>query len=231
MDKPPLTDLHLHSQFSPCAENVTVEEDVKVALNKGLRVIAVTDHGTTRKPSWFKNYMREVQKVRDYYSSQSIVVLTGMEVDVLEDGSLAVSDDILKKLDIIVASLHRLREYTPEEWRKRLVRALYSNYIKVLGHSTDVGWRKLKIPEEYVLEVLDIVKEQNIAVEVNYHHKDPLKYFLKLCIKRGVFLTPTSDAHNLSEIGHLDWHLKYIASLGLGNVKWLTPEDILNSSH
>lgn len=229
MNKPPPTDLHLHSQFSPCAENVTVEEDVKVALNKGLQVIAITDHGTTKQPNWFKNYMKEVQRVRDHYGSYGIIVLTGMEVDMLEDGSLAVSDEILKKLDIVVAALHRLREYTPEKWRRILVKALYSNYVKVLAHPTDIGWRKLKIPKEYVLEVLDVVKEQGILVEVNYHHKDPLKYFLKLCIKRGVSLTPTSDAHNLGEIGHLDWHLKYIASLDLENVKWFTIREILNS--
>jgi len=55
--------------------------------------------------------MKEVQRVRDHYSSYGIIVLTGKEVDMLEDGSLAVSDDFLKKLDIVVVACHRLRGY------------------------------------------------------------------------------------------------------------------------
>ncbi|MEM5825611.1 MAG: PHP domain-containing protein, partial [Thermofilaceae archaeon] len=86
----PRLDLHVHSQFSPCANDVSIERDVETALAKGVRVIAITDHGTVPFPPWFENYLREVEWAQKKVEGR-LTLLKGMEVDIVEGGRLAVS--------------------------------------------------------------------------------------------------------------------------------------------
>ena len=226
----PRIDLHVHSHFSPCARGVSIYEDVRVALERGVRVIAITDHGTTERPSWLREYFRELEEVRRLYSDE-IAILSGLEVDILESGRLAVSREVLRTLDVVVASIHRVPPGLDvvEYWRKSMLGAVRSGLIDILGHPTDVGWRTVRPPIEYVLEVLDEARSAGIAVELNYHHRDPQPYFLKLAVERGVMLVPNSDAHSLSEIGAFSWHEGVIRALGYdpSRVNWLEPSAVV----
>ncbi len=221
----PRLDLHVHSQYSPCAEDVSVERDAATALARGLRVLAVTDHGTTQVPEWLEDYFGELERVRRKFEGR-LALLSGMEVDIVDGGRLAVSEWVLRRLDVVVASLHSApAEGDPHGyWRRSLIRAIESGYVMVLGHPTDVGWRKVAPPEEYALEVLDAARSHGVAVELNFHHRDPAPWFLRLAIERGVLLVPDSDAHSLSEIGSRSWHEQRIRALGYdpGSVRWLT---------
>lgn len=223
----PRLDLHVHSQFSPCANDVSVERDAEVAVARGLQLIAVTDHGTVPVPIWFKDYIRELERVQEK-AGEKLTLLKGMEVDIVEGGRLAVSTSVLKQLDIIVASLHSIPSGSDVDgyWRKSFIGAVESGFVTVLGHLTDVGWRKVAPPLEYALEVLDVARAHNVAVELNYHHRDPQLWFLRLAVERGVLLVPTSDAHSLSEIGNLWWHKKSVKAIGhdSARVKWLTQD-------
>jgi len=220
----PRIDLHVHSQFSPCANDVSVERDAEVAVARGLRVIAVTDHGTVPHPDWFERYLRELERVREVFGDR-LTILSGMEVDIVEGGELAVSRELLRRLDVVVASLHSVPSgvSVDEYWRRSLLSAVESGLVTVLGHPTDVGWRKVRPPTEYALEVLDAARAHGVAVELNYHHRDPEPWFLRLAVERGVPLVATSDAHSLSEIGNLWWHRRALESLGLSPaaVNWL----------
>lgn len=220
----PRIDLHVHSHFSPCAKDVSMYEEVRVAIERGVSVIAITDHGTTRQPSWLEDYFRELEDVRSLYGD-NVIVLSGMEVDILDSGRLAVSREILKMLDVVVASIHRVPPGcdVAEYWRRSMLGAIRSGLVDILGHPTDVGWKTVRPPLEYVLEVLDEARSAGVAVELNYHHRDPQPYFLKLAIERRVKLVPNSDAHSLSEIGAFSWHEEIIRSLGYdpSRVNWL----------
>lgn len=226
----PRVDLHVHSHYSPCARSVSVHDDVRVAVERGVRVVAITDHGTVKRPRWLGEYFRELEEVEKLYGAE-IYVLSGMEVDIVDSGRLAVSREVLEMLDVVIASIHRVPPECDEAgyWRRSFLGAIRSGAVDILGHPTDVGWRKVRPPLEYVLEVLDEACSSGVAVELNYHHRDPQPYFLKLAIERGVKLVPNSDAHTLSEIGAFSWHEELIRSLGYepSQVRWLKPSEVV----
>ena len=101
----PRIDLHTHSEFSACSHDTSVQKIVATAEARGIEKIAITDHGTTRKPKWLRSYLLEIEKAR---RETRIDVLTGMEVNIRVDGSLAVGDEILRNLDIIIGAVHML---------------------------------------------------------------------------------------------------------------------------
>jgi len=224
----PKTDLHVHSQFSPCAEDVTIEKNAEKALRKGVRILAITDHGVVKRPPWLAQYFHELEKVRKRYEGK-IVILSGMEVDILDDGQPAVAGDILRSLDIVIGSVHRVNATEPlESWYNKVKKALERGWLHVLAHPTDAGWRKINPPVEQALELLDIAKSQGIAVEMNSHHRDPQLGFLKLAVKTRVKITPNSDAHNLREVADHTWHIKALkrAKIDPNEVNWLREKDI-----
>ncbi|HDD34221.1 MAG TPA: PHP domain-containing protein [Thermofilaceae archaeon] len=226
----PRIDLHIHSQFSPCAVDVSVLEDARVAVERGLRVIAVTDHGTERKPSWLSSYFEALEEAREVYGDE-LVLLSGIEVDIGPEGRLVVERRILEELEVVIASIHRIPvgARVDKYWRRCMLEAVRSGVVAVLGHPTDIGWRKVELPEDYVLEVLDEAVSSGVAIEVNYHHRDPEPYFLELAIKRGVKLIPASDAHRLSEIGLLSWHESFTASLSYaGRARWMSEAEAIS---
>ncbi len=227
----PKTDLHMHSQFSPCSVNTNIADNVKIAKLKGLKVIAITDHGTTKYPKWFNSYIKEIERVQA--SEESIRVLKGMEVDVTINGELIVDNKILKQLDVVIAALHTwpglMGDPLYKWWYKVLSKVINEGHAWIIAHPTDIAWNKIEPPIELCLEIIDLAKENDIVIELNYHHKDPNDMFLKLCIERGVKITPTSDAHKLEEIGHFEWYTFRVNSVGysIKDVNWLTVEELL----
>lgn len=225
----PRTDIHVHSNYSPCGIDVSIEKNIEVAVERGIELIAITDHGTTPRPQWIDSYFRDIATV-----NPPIILLTGMEVDVNLNGELIVERSIRKRFDILVAALHTRPGLTGEKlykwWSSTLRKVITSGEVLVIAHPTDIAWYKINPPTEYILEVVDELKDSGVVVELNYHHRDPSNTFLRLCIERGVKITPTSDAHRLDEIGRFNWHRHKIRSLGfkLNDVNWLTPEEILN---
>lgn len=238
----PRIDLHVHSQFSPCAENVSIQGDAKLAVEKGIRVMAITDHGTEPQPRWIDRYFAELEKVRREFGGK-LTLLAGMEVDIV-DGRLIVDAENLRKLDSVVASMHELPQGVDVVgyWRKCMLGAVRSGFARVLGHPTWIyGYqlevvegaggaegRVIRLPVEHVLEVLDEAREAGVAIELNYHHRDPNPLFLKLAVKRNVELVPDSDAHNLSEIGNWGWYEQILKAAGAPpeTVKWLDPRKL-----
>lgn len=156
--------------------------------------------------------------------------MTGIEADVV-DGGLVVSREVLKRLDVVVASLHAIPSGVDavEYWRRSLLSVLRDWPVAVLGHPTDAGWRRVWPPLEYVLEVLDEARSAGVAVELNYHHRDPSPDFIRAAVERGIPLCPNSDAHRLSDIGVYSWHESALRAAGveLERVKWVRLEDLL----
>ena len=81
----PRTDIHMHSNYSPCGIDVSIEKDIEVAVERGIELIAITDHGTIPRPQWIDSYFRDIATV-----NPPIILLTGMEVDVNLNGELTV---------------------------------------------------------------------------------------------------------------------------------------------
>jgi putative hydrolase len=208
----PRIDLHTHSEFSPCSHDTSVQKIVATAEARGIEKVAITDHGTTRKPKWLGRYLLEIEKAR---RETRIDVLTGMEVNIRVDGSLAVGYEILRSLDIIIGAVHMLpiigavhtfirRGSIVDEYVDVLSRALEVSDFHILAHPTNLLWKK-HIPPDKADRLIRALKGKGTAIEMNYHHEDPSPEFLKQCVDAGVKITPSSDAHRISDIGHHDW--------------------------
>jgi len=230
----PKTDYHTHSEFSECSSDTSIEKNVVRARSVGLERIAITDHGLVYRPEWIRSYFQKIEEVRKW---NGIDILTGMECDIDSEGQPVVSSEVLDDFDVIIGALHGLPSYKPsgerftylppeervlEEYRGKVLSALSSGWMKILAHPTDVGWGKILIPDHIQEEVASALSRSNVAVEINFHHRDPSISMLDKCVSHGVLLTPVSDAHSLSEIGRFEWHRSIVAKLRTHHILWLT---------
>jgi len=222
----PATDLHTHSEFSRCSVDTSVQGNIAMAELRGLRAIAITDHSSHVKRVGFRRY---VKTVRAAANQADIMVLTGLEVDIKPNGEPELGISLLKKLDIVIGSLHKLptRGVSLEDYRKIVIAALRKGWMDVLAHPTYVNSRKVNLPDYIIQEICDAAYENSIAVELNSNHRSPSDDFIRACVDRSVKLTPTSDAHRLRQIGVFDWHLEKLRKLDLlDKVVWLRVEDL-----
>jgi putative hydrolase len=134
-------------------------------------------------------------------------VLTGIEVDINEDGSLDQDEDLLAELDVVVASVHSKLRMPRIEMTERMLTAVANPLVDVLGHCTGrmvTGNRKRPESEFDAREVFAACAEYGVAVEVNSRPErlDPPKRLLRLAVEAGCSFTIDTDAH---APGQLDW--------------------------
>ena len=219
----PRIDLHIHSQFSPCSKNTTIESIVSVAEEKGLKKIAITDHGRVSRPEWLPKYFHEIDRVR---KKTNLDVLTGIEVDIKPKGKLAVDASTLRDLDVVIAALHWIpilkilrKRSIRSQYENMILEALDANHFHILAHPTGLLWTR-GISSETFDKIIDRLKKEKVSVEINHHHNDPSTTLLERCVKMGLSLTPSSDAHRLEEIGDLTWFERKIASIR-DPIRWI----------
>jgi putative hydrolase len=156
-------------------------------------------------------------------------ILTGIEVDILEDGSLDQREDLLARLDVVVASVHSLLRMPAGPMTKRMVAAIRNPHVDVLGHCTGrlLGGGRGRRPESVFdpAAVFGACREQGVAVEINCRPErmDPPDRLLGLAAEAGCRFAIDTDAH---APGQLDW-------LGNGTVRaekfGIAPERVINT--
>lgn len=220
-------DLHTHSTYTD--GRASIEEMAHAAHEAGLEYVAVTDHSRRLTmvhgldPKRLCGQWREIEKVQS--RMKGITLLRGIEVDILDDGSLDLPDDVLAELDWVVASVHYKFEQSPGDMTRRLVRAIANPNVDVIGHPSGrlLGRRE---PISFDLtEVLRAAHGDGCALEVN-SQPDRLDLTDTACLaakRAGVKLVISSDAHHPSQFGGL--------SYGVGQARrgWLEPDDVLNT--
>ena len=155
-------------------------------------------------------------------------ILTGIEVDILEDGSLDQREDLLARLDLVVASVHSQLRMPAEPMTKRMVAAVRNANVDVLGHCTGrmLGGRTRRPESAFDADaVFGECREHGVAVEINCRPErmDPPDHLLGLAAEAGCLFAIDTDAH---APGQLDW-------LGNGTVRaakfGITPERVINA--
>ncbi|MDT7616993.1 MAG: putative hydrolase [Pseudonocardiales bacterium] len=134
-------------------------------------------------------------------------VLTGIEVDILDDGALDQDEDLLAQLDVVVASVHSKLRMPKAEMTERMLTAVANPHVDVLGHCTGrmvTGNRKRPESEFDADAVFAACAEYGVAVEINSRPErlDPPKRLLRLAVEAGCDFTIDTDAH---APGQLDW--------------------------
>lgn len=220
-------DLHTHTNLTD-GKN-TLEEMAEAAQKLGYKYIANTDHskrvtvaGGLDEKQVFENIKR-TDKLNENF--KDFTILKGIEVDILEDGSLDLSDKVLKELDIVVAAIHYKFNLTREEQTERILRAMDNPYLNIIAHPTG---RLINEREPYDIDLEKIMqkaKENNCILEIN---SQPSRLDLNDLNSRkakemGVKLVISTDAHSTTQYDFMRF--------GIGQARrgWIEKNNVINT--
>jgi DNA polymerase (family 10) len=221
-------DLHMHTGWSD--GHNSIGEMAEAALACGYRYIAITDHSKNLAMTNGldeKRALEQLERVRevDRKMKGHIRVFTGIEVDILADGSLDLDDEVLAGMEIVIASVHTRFEQSREEMTARVLKAIENPYVRILGHPTG---RLLLRREPFALDMGTVLRraaELGVAVE---HNASPDRLDLndrdlRLAKELGCKIVINSDSHDARNLGRMDYGLRQLRRA------WLGPQDVLNT--
>ena len=199
-------DCHLHSKWSD--GGATIEAMARTAKELGHEYMVLTDHSPRLTIAHGLDRERLLRQLQDIeVLNQQLApfrILTGMEVDILEDGALDLDDDLLEQLDIVVASVHSKLRMDRFGMTMRMVRAVESPHVDILGHCTGRLIGKRPESEFDADKVFAACAANGTAVELNCRPErlDPPEALLEIAIGHGCWFSIDSDAH---ATGQLEW--------------------------
>lgn len=219
-------DLHCHTKASDGRNSL--EEMAIAAKMLNYQYLAITDHvsGFSFKGLDADGLYKQLEAIDLLnHRIQGIKILKGVEVDILEDGSLGLPDSILSKLDLVIASIHSKFHLTRQKQTTRLIQAMKNKYLTIIGHPTS----KLTSEQEpYDVDMSVLIQEAakyGVFLELNAH-PDRLEIMetpCRLARNFGVLVSIASDAHSINELDLLQH--------GIGQARrgWLEKDHVLNS--
>jgi DNA polymerase (family 10) len=219
----------LHSHTTATDGRADIETMAKAAKAAGLDYLAITDHTQALAMANGLNETRALehaQAIREVdHRLPGITLLAGIECDIRPDGTLDLSEDCLAQLDIVIASVHSAFGQEEREMTDRVLRAVESPVVDIIGHPTG---RLLLRREPYRLNIEELIEsaaQHNVALEINsqIHRLDLNDVHAKLARDRGVKLVVSTDAHTSDSFGLLDWGVL------VARRAWLEPSNVLNT--
>jgi len=193
--------IHSHSNWSDGVN--TIEEMAKESIRKGYEYLVISDHS---KIAVYANGLSE-ERIKEQHSyidelNQKLApfkIFKSIESDILNDGSLDYSDDVLKTFDLVIASVHSNLKMTEEKAMARLIKALHNPYTTILGHMTG---RLLLSRKGYPVDhkrIIDICGEKGVVIEINAHPRrlDIDWQWIEYATEKKVLLSIDPDAHSL----------------------------------
>jgi DNA polymerase (family 10) len=221
-------ELHTHTTWSDGV--ASVREMAQAAITHGYQTYAITDHdaslGITRglDPQRLAQQAVEIKQVQAELGD-SLRLLHGIEVDILSDGSLALPDDVLAGLDIVIASLHVNLRQPREAITKRLLSAVRNPLVDVIGHPSG---RLLPNREGADLDwdaILSAAKESGVALEINASPSrlDLNDVYAHRAIELGIPLVINTDAHSPRDLDET------LYGVSVARRAWAPPEVVINT--
>ena len=226
-EKDLLGDLHVHSDASSDGKS-SVDELVAAARELGRHYLAITDHSRSRPLGLDNEHLKALAK-RIRQADRRLAgrphLLAGIEVDILADGQLDLAHSVLADLDWVVASIHSRFQDSAEQMTSRMVNAIFSEVVDVIGHPSG---RQLGARDPYAFDleqVLDAAREAGVAMEVNAtpERMDLPDRACRRAKEKGVKLVISSDAHHESQLANLKYGV-WVARRG-----WLERGDVANT--
>ena len=220
-------DVHMHTVETDGRN--TIEEMAEAAKARGYRYMAITDHS---KNLAFANGLDDkraiehIKRIRDANEKiDGITIFAGIEVDILADGDLDLSDDVLAQMDVVIASVHSVFNQEPAKMTERLLKVIANPHTSVIGHPT--GRLQLR-RDAYQFDmdaVLTAAAKHKVAMELNSYpdRLDLNDVHLRQAKQRGVKIVINTDSHHTS---HLD-KIRY--GILQARRAWLTKADVLNT--
>lgn len=209
-------DLHLHSNWSD--GSAPIAEMMATAQRLGHEYCALTDHSPRLtianglSPERLRHQLDVIDELREEFSSTTPMrILTGIEVDILDDGSLDQEPELLDRLDVVVASVHSKLAMDADAMTRRMVRAVEGGHADVLGHCTGrlvEGSRGTRPESKFDAErVFTACRDNGVAVEINSRPErcDPPDRLLSLAIEIGCVFSIDTDAHAPGQLDFLGY--------------------------
>jgi len=212
-------DLHSHSDWSDGGS--PIEEMAMTATELGHEYLVLTDHSPRLRvanglsEARLARQLDVVDAVNEHLVSsgpapQAFTLLKGIEVDILDDGTLDQTEEMLARLDVRVASVHSKLRMEAAPMTRRMVAAVRNPFVNVLGHCTGrlvTGGRGTRPPSEFdARAVFEACAEEGVAVEINSRpeRRDPPTGLLELARDVGCLFSIDSDAHAPGQLDFLD---------------------------
>ncbi len=218
-----------HNHTTASDGRASLEDMIAAAKELGLEYLGIADHS---KSSFQANGLDEkrlaaqVERIHELNAAETdFRIFAGTECDILKDGSLDFSDDILSTLDYVVASVHSSFTMPEAEMTERIIRAMQNPHVTMLGHLTG---RLLLSREPYQVNIpaiLDAAAETGTIIELNANSRrlDLDWRWWPLAREKGVKCSINPDAHTTAGLQDL------LFGVGIARKGWLTKDDVINT--
>jgi DNA polymerase (family X) len=220
-------DVHMHTVETD-GKN-TIEEMAEAAKARGYKYMAITDHS---KNLAFANGLDDkrafahIQRIREVDDKiDGIKIFAGIEVDILAEGDLDLSDDVLAQMDIVIASVHSVFNQEPAKMTERLLKAIANPNTSIIGHPTGrIQLRRDAYPFD-MHAVLTAAAQHRVAMELNSYpdRLDLNDVHLRQAKQQGVKIVINTDSHHTSHMEKIRYGILQARRA------WLTRSDVLNS--
>lgn len=224
--------LHNHSTYSDGAHSL--REMAEAARAMGLSYFGLCDHSQSLtiadglSPARVRQQQAEIQALNEEFAGDGgppFRIFSGIESDILKNGSLDYEDDVLASFDFVVASIHSGFNMSEREATERLIRAIANPYTTILGHPTG---RLLLVREGYAINherVIEACAAHNVAIELNAnpYRLDMDWRWIRTALEQDVMISINPDAHATDELHYMRW------GVAVARKGWLTPAQCLNA--
>lgn len=228
-------DCHTHSTWSDGGS--PIDEMVLTALELGQRWMVLTDHSPRLRIANGLTAERLAQQIAvvdaiDGHLGDAFRLLKGIEVDILDDGSLDQSDEMLSRLDLVTASVHSKLRMNRAPMTRRMVAAVSDPRVDVLGHCTGrlvTGSRGTRPQSEFdARAVFEACAEHDTAVEINSRPErcDPPDELIELAMEIGCLFAIDSDAHAPGQLEMKAYGAERAERLGIDHERIITTWDV-----
>jgi DNA polymerase (family X) len=220
-------DLHCHTTASDGRNSI--REMAEAAIARGYEYLAISDHSKSQTQAGgldeaaLAKHLDEIDRVRD--DLDGIHILKASEVDILKDGSLDYDDDVLDKLDLVIAAVHANFDLDEDKQTERIIRAMDNRHVNIIAHPTGrlIGERR-----PYALNMKRLMKaaaDRGCFLEIN---AEPMRLDLndincRMAKDAGVMVSIGTDAHSTGGLDHMRFGVDQ-ARRG-----WLGPDNVVNT--
>ena len=220
-------DLHMHTTWSDGAHSI--EEMVEACREKGYQYMAITDHSQYLKVAngltaeRLREQREEIRRLNKKY--EDFTILSGVEMDILPDGTLDYEDDILEEMDFVIASIHSAFSQPKEKIMERLKTALCNANVDLIAHPTGRKIGKRKGYDVDIDSLIQLAKDTNTALELNANPNrlDLSAENIRKAQSAGVKIMINTDAHKMETLDHM--------KIGVSTAKkgWVKKATVLNT--
>ena len=225
-------DLHYHSRWQT-SNGMPIEKAALAARDFGYEYIGISEHTRTLKiehgldEKQLLYHNSEIKKINSRLNSggqEKFRVLSGCEANIMPDGSIDIDDNVLSRLDYVIAGVHSHFKMSGEEMTGRIIKAMENSHVDIISHPTG---RLIKKREEYRINVEKILKaarETDTVLEINsYPERLDLKdVYIKRAKEEGVKMVINTDSHYPDQLRYIEYGISQ-ARRG-----WAEKEDIIN---